>query len=299
MRILQINASYGIGSTGNQTKILHENLKKLGHESFVVAGVTDRSVETDKNIFVPCKRLTKRLNGFKARISGNQNNLAVNSTKRILKLLKQIKPDVIQVGNIHANFVSLQMLLEYIAENDIALVVVLHDCWLFTGKCTNYIDENCYGWQKNCGNCPKLQKDIPSWLFDKTERMLKEKKRLFDKVKKLTVVGVSEKITEDARNSYVFGGRNCTCIPNVTDDTIFFAENRQKDDDVTVIAGVAYEWSEYKGINQFIELGKLCSEHYGDKVLIRLAGNFRNLDNKTVDDLNSSGVEMTGFLSQN
>lgn len=298
MRILQINATYGIGSTGCQTKLLHENLRKLGHESFVVAGRTDTSYQCDKNIFVPCSKMSKKVNGLKARITGDQNNLAKSSTKRILSFIDEIKPEIIQIGNIHSNFVNLNELLRYIAMHDIALVVVLHDCWLFTGKCTNYIDEACFGWKNHCGNCPKLKKDIPSWFFDKTEKMLKEKKILFDSIKKLAIVGVSERITEDAKNSYVFGGRNCTCIPNVIDDTIFFPGDRENIDGVTFLAGAAYEWSDYKGINDFVQLGKLCSEVYGEKVKIRLAGNIDKLDKKTVSELKGSGVELLGILSK-
>ena len=148
MRIVQINATYGIGSTGKQTKILHENLRRLGHESFVIAGIAEDSANND-DVFVPCGRVSKKINGLKARITGNQNNLACHTTKKILNYLDKVKPDVIQLGNIHANFVSLKLLLEYIATNDIALVVVLHDCWFFTGKCTNYVDKKCFGW-KDC-----------------------------------------------------------------------------------------------------------------------------------------------------
>ena len=298
MRILQINATYGIGSTGKQTKILHEDLKKFGHESFVAAGVSDGSELNDKNIFIPCGRISKKMSALKARVSGNQNNIASGTTKRILKFIENVKPDVVQIGNVHANFVNLSLLLKYIADKNIPLVVVLHDCWLFTGKCTNYIDAKCYGWQESCGNCPKLRKDIPSWFFDRTRQMLEEKKLLFDNVKKLTVAGVSEAITEDAKKSYVFGGRNCVCIPNVVDDTIFFAEGRQKDDKVTVIAGAAYEWSDYKGASKFARLGEMCKKAYGSAVKIRLAGSYGKLESKTLAALKKSGVELIGSLSQ-
>jgi len=299
VKILQINATYGIGSTGKYTKLLHENIKARGHDSYVITTVTDGSAEGDSNIFIPCGRVSKKISALQARVTGNQNNIAAQSTEDIIRFTERVKPDVIQLGNIHANFVNLKKLLDYIAEKDIALVVVLHDCWFFTGKCTNYIDAGCFRWKTKCYDCPKLKHDIPSWFFDKTESMHEEKKLLFDKIKKLTAVGVSERITEDASQSYVFGGRNCTCIPNAVDDTIFYAGEKSAQRDIRTVTGAAFEWSEYKGIEDFIKLGELCKAEFGDTVKIRLAGSCKKLLPKTKDRLEKAGVEMLGHMSQN
>ncbi|MBE7064498.1 MAG: glycosyltransferase [Ruminococcaceae bacterium] len=299
MKVLQINATYGIGSTGRVTKLLHEKLKEFGHESFVVTTVVENDVKIDDNIFIPCGKFSIKLSALHARVFGNQNNIASASTRKIIKFIERIQPDVIQLANIHANFVNLSLLLNYIADKNIPLVVVLHDCWFFTGKCTNYIDENCFGWKKNCGNCPKLKKDIPSWTFDKTGTMLCEKKALFDKVKNLTVVGVSEKITEDARCSNVFGGRNCTCIPNPIDDTIFYADNKISccAKGPCRIISAASEWSEYKGINEFVTLGEICKNRFGDRVQISLAGSLDKISFATRKRLEDAGINLLGTLS--
>lgn len=299
MKILQINATYGIGSTGRITKILHEKLKLLGHESFVVASVVEPGEKNDENIFVPCRKFLKNFSALSARVSGYQSKASVISTKRIIKFIERIQPDVIQLANLHANFVNLSMLLEYIAEKNIPLVVILHDCWFFTGKCTNYIDANCFKWKQHCHKCPKLKADIPAWFFDKTASMQKEKRQLFDKIKKLTVVGVSEKITEDAKKSYVFSGRNCTCIQNAVDDTIFYeGENDYFDRcDVCRIIGSASEWSEYKGIEDFALLGRLCKDRFGDQVRISLAGSLDKLSTDTKKRLNDAGIDFLGSLS--
>lgn len=299
MKILQINATYGIGSTGQYTKILHENIKKQGHKSYVVTTVSDGSCEGDPDIFIPCSKFSKKMCALKARITGNQNHVADRSTYQIIRFIECVNPDVIQLGNIHANFVNLRKLLEYITEKDIHLVVVLHDCWFFTGKCTNYIDANCFKWKQHCHKCPKLKADIPAWFFDKTASMQKEKRQLFDKIKKLTVVGVSEKITEDAKKSYVFSGRNCTCIQNAVDDTIFYeGENDYFDRcDVCRIIGSASEWSEYKGIEDFALLGRLCKDRFGDQVRISLAGSLDKLSTDTKKRLNDAGIDFLGSLS--
>lgn len=301
MKILQINAAYGMGSTGYYTKLLHEKLLKDGHESYVAATLIDESDNTDKRIFKVGNFFSRKISSLKSRITGQQNDTAGKTTKDLIAFIEKIRPDIIQLGNLHANFVSLKKLIEYISQKNIAVVVVLHDCWFFTGKCTNYVDAGCMKWKQHCGECPKLRADIPSWFCDKTGAMLKEKKEMFDKVRKLTVVGVSEKITEDAKKSYVFGGRNCICIPNAIDDKIFYP--KVASDDVIplsyrTVIGVASDWSEYKGASDFIRLGKLCKAHFGDSVRVRLVGSLDGLSKKTLLLLKEAGVELLGRKTQ-
>ncbi|MBQ8164255.1 MAG: glycosyltransferase [Clostridia bacterium] len=301
MKILQINATYGIGSTGFYTKVLHEKLKERGHESYVVTAAADSSAEKDSDIFVAGGKFSRKINALRARLTGNQNSVADGVTKKIIEFIDAKAPDVIQLGNIHANFVNFKKLLKYISKKNIALIVVLHDCWFFTGKCTNYVDAGCLKWQKKCGDCPKIKDDIPSWLYDKTEAMLEEKKALFAGIKKLTVVGVSEKITEDAKKSYVFSGRNCICIPNAVDDTIFFPGNEKSPEDdsssTRTIVGAAAKWSMYKGIDDFIKLGELCGSSFGDSVQIKLAGGFEHLGEDVKERLKKSNVQMLGCIT--
>lgn len=93
-------------------------------------------------------------------------------------------------------------MLTYIAQNNIATVLVLHDSWFYTGKCVYYIECSCNRWKKHCGDCPALKLGNPSFFFDKTEKMLADKKKLFSSIERLAVIGVSQWVTEDAKNRF-------------------------------------------------------------------------------------------------
>jgi glycosyltransferase involved in cell wall biosynthesis len=158
------------------------------------------------------------------------------------------------------------MLLKYIIKNNIVLVLTLHDCWFFTGKCFHFDSIGCIRWKKKCGQCPKLKDDIPSWFFDKTTRILKEKETYFNQIKKLAVVGVSEWITDLARESILKKGTFYT-IKNGVDTDVFKQINTDykfrynlKDD--FIILGFADKWLNPKNKNIFEVLtNKLNFKH--------------------------------------
>ena len=112
----------------------------------------------------------------------------------------------------HSNFINIYKLIDYLAKNDIAVVVTLHDCFFYTGKCAHYTVSNCDGWKKECGNCPRIHMDNKSWYFDRTKKMLLDKKNGFNNIRRLAVVGVSNWITNEAKNSIL---SNATCLKTI------------------------------------------------------------------------------------
>lgn len=59
----------------------------------------------------------------------------------------------------------------------------------------------CMKWKNECGKSPKLKDDNPSWLFNRTKKMLRDKNKYFNAIKNLIVVGVSNWIANEARES--------------------------------------------------------------------------------------------------
>ena len=294
MRILQINAVYGIGSTGFYTRKMHEMLLSGGEESYVICRRMSPKYKNAENVISIGNNICVKLNALYSRISGMQAHAVFFTTGKIIKRIKEISPDIIQLGNIHDNFINIKMLLEYIAESGISLVVTLHDCWFFTGKCMYYSDAACSGWMNGCSSCPKLRNDIPSFLFDKTKKMLYEKKNLFDKIKKLAVVGVSERITADAAKSIVFNGRKCVCIRNAIDESVFFSENSSEQSREKIVFGASSKWSSFKGIDDFIFLSKYLKDNYNGDVKIVLAGDIGALSRKKRILISECGIETVG-----
>ncbi len=259
MKVLQINAVYGISSTGRTTMELDRALKVKGHSSIVAVTVTNKQQD---NIYIVGNKLDWKVHSLLSRLFGTQGYFSYFSTKRLLEYIGKEKPDIIHLRNLHANYINLPMLLKYIAKNKIPTVVTLHDCWVFTGKCCHYHDADCDRWQKECGNCPSLKKWNKSWFFDRSRKMLKDKKILFGKIPKLAVVGVSDWTKTEAQRSILKNAWEITRIYNWIDTDIFYpreADALRKElklESKFVVLGIAQSWNIFKGLNVFIELAK-------------------------------------------
>lgn len=270
MIVLQINAVNGIRSTGRTTLEIAEYLNNNGHEGYIAY--------SDGNSYYKGYKIgttvDKKLHALFSRISGLQAYFSKNGTRDLLKYIDETEPDVIYLRNLHGNFINLEILLKYIAKKDIPTVLTLHDCWFYTGKCTHYTIDNCYRWQNECGNCPRLKKDNKSWFFDRTKKMHRDKKEWFSKVPRLAVVGVSDWITNEARKSLLSSAKIITRIYNWIDLDIFRpvnTDNLRKElnlENKFVLLGVASGWSNAKGLDKFIELSNSIS----DDMIILLIG---------------------------
>lgn len=225
--------------------------------------------------------------GFFSRVFGTQAYFSQIGTKSLLKYINDLKPDVVHLHNLHANFINLSLLLNYLGEHNIPTVITLHDCWFYTGKCTHYTIDSCNKWENECGNCPRLKKDNPSWIFDRTNKMFNDKKRLFTNIPRLGVVGVSDWITNEARKSFLSSSLLIKRIYNWIDLGIFNPVNtdaiRQKFtlEGKFIILGIASQWSNAKGLDKFIQLSKLITEDTVIMLVGNIGGNV-NLPNNII-----------------
>lgn len=220
MKILQINAVYGVGSTGVIVRDIHELCLSEGIESFVAYSTSNLPESDIKNGYKIGGTAGKKLHAVLCRINGMQGYFSRFATGRLLRHIDKIKPDIVSLHNLHSNYINLNMLLRYLAKKDIKTIVTLHDCWYFTGGCFHYTAAGCDKWQKECGNCPKKKSDTPAYLFDRSRKILRDRKKYFDRIKNLTVIGVSEWIAEEAKKG-IFKGRDVRFAHNGVDLEVF------------------------------------------------------------------------------
>ena len=111
---------------------------------------------------------------------------------------------MIHLGNLHGNYLNLEILFRYLAKADKPVVWTLHDCWAYTGKCAHYTEIGCYKWQTDCNNnCPQIKKYPPSLFFDCSEQMFADKKRWFTSVRNMTIVPVSHWLAGEVKQSFL------------------------------------------------------------------------------------------------
>lgn len=184
---------------------LHEWLLSHGHESWVFVSKGERTQELCQKRRIPDLAYIGLRNGNKvhaleARLTGLQAHGSRFATILLTKRLAQISPDVVILRNIHANYINISILLKWLARNKVPTVLFLDDCWYFTGKCSHYTSAGCTRWKSGCGDCPRLKADIPSWFFDRTAQMFREKQNLYRRLTNLGVIGVSDWVLGESQN---------------------------------------------------------------------------------------------------
>lgn len=262
MKIVQINAVYGSSSTGRTVQQLHEYLKGQGHDSWVYYSVSTPS-STKKDLIGGY--FDHKVHALFSRLFGLQAYFSSLPTLKLIRKLKGISPDVVILRNFHSNYINLPMLTRFLAKNDIPTVAVLHDCWFYTGHCCHYTEVGCMKWKEECNHCPLIHSDNKSLFFDTSRKVFRDKRSLFGNIPRLAVVGVSDWITNEAKQSPVFEkAAIVNRIYNWIDLNIFKPQNNTQavrtrlgfSNTDFVALGVSMSWSYKKGEGAFIELAK-------------------------------------------
>lgn len=266
MKVVHINSVYGIRSTGSFIADLHNSANAEGIESYCFVGErTNIKRLHEKNVYAFNYKLLKKLHALFSRIFGLQAYFSFFETSILISKLRKIKPHVVHLHNLHDNYINLPLLLKFLSKEKIATVITLHDCWFFTGKCTHFVDVNCYKWKTKCGGCPKLSDDNTSWFFDFTYFIREHKEKLLSDIPKLLVVGVSDWLTDQARESFFKNFAKITRIYNWIDDRFLTHPKTNSyfscsdlspkfNPNLKTIILVASVWSDAKGQNELIEL---------------------------------------------
>jgi len=264
MKVVQINAVYQFSSTGRNTQEMHLAFLKKGIESYVFC---INYADASNNIYKIGNVWDHKVHALCSRVLGKQGYYSEFSNRVLLTHLGRIKPDLVILGNLHANYVNLPMLLRYLADNDIVTLVVLHDCWFFTGHCCHYTEDKCYKWKTECNACPILHKYNKSLFFDRSKKIYNDKKMLFSQIKRLGVIGVSDWITNEAKQSLLKDAKVIHRIYNWIDLDVFqpqetaaLREKLEITKEQFVILGVAQGWSNAKGFHIFLEIANRYPE---------------------------------------
>lgn len=292
MKVMLINAIADRGSTGRICSELAEGILSSGNDvRFLYASGTASAAYAKK---ISNGFLTKA-NALLARLFGLNGYFCRYSTSKIIREVKVYKPDVIHLHNVHAHYLNLPRFLRFLQKQQIPLVLTLHDCWFFTGKCTHYTSANCKNWQTVCHDCPKLKQNIPSYFFDRTKKMFLEKQTEFAKLERLGVIGVSGWITGQAKESPVLRRAKFTTIYNWIDTAQFhpvpdgtYKKELGIPEGAKIVACVSNDW--IPGTERYLDLFKLADRLPPEYVI--LVGGKTN-----PGDVFPANIRLLGYLS--
>lgn len=260
MKIVQIN-SFSNGSTGKIMMSIHEALQNEGVESYVIWGRGRKS--ENKYEMNMGNKIGIYFHVLYSRVTGKTGLASKLATKKMIKKLKKIKPDIIHLHNIHGYYININILFDFIKKNNIKVIWTLHDCWAFTGKCTHFENAKCEKWKQQCYNCPII-KEYPKSFIDKSKYNYEMKKQTFSHCDNLTIVTPSIWLYKLVQLSFL-NNYNVTVINNGINLEIFKPlksdfKNKYNLSDKKVILGVANVWDKGKGLDDFIKLSKVIDD---------------------------------------
>lgn len=268
-KLLQINPVLRENtSTGRIMQKIGELMQQHGWESHIAYSRGRDGVCPCKSHLIPVgDRWSVAWHGVMTRLFDCHGLASDSATKRFIRRIEALQPDVIHIHNIHGYFLNYRILFDWLSQCDIPIVWTIHDCWLYTGHCYYYSFAGCDKWQTGCGHCPQKGKFPASWWTDRSRRNYADKKASFTSMSKdkLTIVPVSEWLRDEMRHSF-FNGYNFRVIHNGIDTGVFklFDPEQIKDryylTGKRILLGVASIWSEEKGLDDFIRLSGMLTE---------------------------------------
>lgn len=256
--LVQINTTLNSGSTGRIAEQISLMAEHRGWDCYIAHGGRYVNKSHFKSIQISSK-VDNIIHAFEGEYLGRHGLGSTLSTKKFLRRIDEIKPDIVHLHNLHGYYVNIEMLLSYLAEKNTPVVWTLHDCWSFTGHCTHFENYGCYKWKTQCEKCPLLMTQYKSRLFDRSKKNYLIKKRLYSSMENLTLVPVSYWLGNLLPES-ILGNHSIRVIRNGIDLSLFKpTENDVKSkfnisSEKKLILGVVA--SGFKGKKEFIELSK-------------------------------------------
>ncbi len=281
MKILEINTVCDKGSTGRIAAGVARCASAAGHEVFFAYGRGNHPEDIcGYRIGNPIDFACHVLINFFGGKSGFGSRFV---TRKFLKWVDGIQPDVIHLHNLHGFYIHVGILFDYIKKKGIPVIWTLHDCWPFTGQCAHFDYAGCERWREGCHDCPIYRTDYPYSLFsDSSRQNYLVKKSLFTCVNTMVVVTPSMWLEKLVRESFLKDYEVRT-INNGIDLSRFKVIDANSQELLSlrlkckilptdkVVLGVANVWNKKKGLNTFIELAEKLENDYVI-VLVGLSG---------------------------
>ncbi|WP_441000663.1 glycosyltransferase [Fodinibius sp. SL11] len=261
MKLLQINVTANSGSTGRIAESIGNIFLRNEHESYIAFG--QNAQDSQSELIKIGSKLDNYIHGLKTRFFDRHGFASKKATKYLIGEINKIQPDAIGLHNLHGYYLHLEVLFNYLKNNQhIPVVWTLHDCWPFTGHCIHFSDEGCEKWKTHCENCP-LTHTYPKSFFDNSHKNFEDKRRIFTGHSNLIIVTPSRWLKKLVNKSFLKNYK-IKVIQNGVDLKQFRILNKREanDSNKKIVLGVASVWEERKGLNDFIKLSKELPVEY-------------------------------------
>lgn len=252
--LVQINTTANYTSTGRIAENIGLLARQNGWRSILVHG--PRYVNPSQlSTFCTETSLGEKIHAVKSFLMDEHGLGSSVATRQLVKKLKELRPDIIHLHNIHGYYINYPILFNYLSEANTPVVWTLHDCWSMTGHCAYFDFVNCDKWKTHCKDCPQLGAYPKSLFKDNSYNNFELKRKYFLKAQQcLHIVTVSDWLRDIVKESFF---RDCDIqrVYNGVDLSKFYNhDNAYKNNGVFKIIGVANIWEKRKGLYDFVKL---------------------------------------------
>ena len=253
--LFQINVTANWGSTGKIAEAIGKSAINYGWDSYIAYGRYCNN-SASKLVRIGMKWNTY-VHYLYDRLLDKEGRGSATATKTLIEKIKEIKPDVIQLHNIHDHYLNYPLLFRFLNQTDIKVVWTFHDCWAFTGHCYHFIEQNCIKWKTECGHCIRRNKYV-----DRSYENFLIKKTLFSINRNLTIVSCSRWMANFVKESFL-KDKHVQVIHNGIDLELFkiMPEIKRRNGKFRIIA-VSNVWQPYKGVYDLFKLREMLGSEY-------------------------------------
>ncbi len=264
-KVVGIN-TVNFGSTGTIMLHVFGEAEKQGYETYpACADKNENRNKTVKNQIFIGSPWDYGIRGILERYLGLTGFSCFFGTRKFLKELDRIHPDIIHLHNLHGSYINLPMLFGWIKKKKVKVLWTLHDCWAFTGHCPCFVMAKCDKWKTGCHHCPQY-KEYPFSKVDNARYMYALKKRWFTGIKDMTLITPSHWLADLVKDSFL-QEYPVKVIHNGIDLSVFQPTESDLRErlgllDKKVVLGCADSWGVRKGLDVMIELARRLGEAY-------------------------------------
>lgn len=267
-KLIQLNECLNF-STGKIAQQIGEQAIARGWESWIVYSSREAQLPSKSNIVRVGTIIDPYIHYLENLLFDREGLSSRIATRMLVKRIKEIKPDVVQLHNIHDHWLNYSILFKYLNSTDIRVVWTFHDCWAFTGHCFHFVTKGCERWKSECHDCP-LQREYPKTLLDRSRKNFEQKKRLFTSNPNLTIVGCSNWMESLVHKSFLIDKR-IEVIHNGIDINVFKPSVSKSNDGTFKVLAVSNVWNKEKGYYDILKLREHLTADY-EIIIVGLTG---------------------------
>lgn len=237
MKVVYIQSSYHpndiIGSWFEETK---KYCKSTGGDAYFVIKFTHKETQPNDIVVggsVSCGIHARMFNYF-----GLQDMFSYFATRKLLKRLDEIKPDIIHCHVINECFLNMGVFASYVNKQNIKVIWTFHDARVLTGMCPYPDYSGCSQWKTSCIHCPKENRVLTPEheIINLSNQVHRYRKHTIGRIKHLTIVTPSKWMAGLVNESYLKQKR-CIVINNGINHNVF----KKMQSDIRIKYGITEE----------------------------------------------------------